>query len=251
VVFHRRLRPTRHDLRYRVFSLLLDLDELPRLGRALRWFGHNRWNLFSFFERDHGDGAASGLKRWALERVAAAGIDAEQLTVDLLCYPRILGYAFNPLSVYFCRRADGAVAAILYEVHNTFGERHTYVLPADGAHDVVQQSCAKALHVSPFNRIEGHYDFTIHPPVDTVSLGIRYSDTAGALLNTGFAGRRSKLGDQALLRLFARYPLMTLKVILGIHWEALRLLLKGVRLTSKPRRETRPATKTEPESHVA
>jgi uncharacterized protein len=246
VVFHRRLRPKPHDLRYRVFSLLIDLDELPRLGRELRWFGHNSWNLFSLLERDHGAGTATGLKSWVLAQAAAAGVDPQGLTIDLLCYPRILGYVFNPLSVYFCRRADGAVAAMLYEVNNTFGGRHAYVLAGRGERDVLHQSCTKALHVSPFNRVEGHYDFTVHPPADTVSLGIRYSDDAGPLLNTGFAGRRTTLSDRVILGLFARYPLMTLKVIAGIHWEALRLLLKGVRL-GRPR----PHTETTPESHVA
>ena len=162
-VAHKRLRPKAHKLRYRVFSLLLDLDELP--GLKLRWLGVNRPGLLSFREADHGDGGP--LRPWVAARLAEAGLVAEG-PVRLLCYPRMLGYVFNPLTVYFCHHGDGGLAAIIYEVHNTHGERHAYVLP--GGDGVVRHSCEKAFFVSPFMPMDCVYRFTISPPGETVSV---------------------------------------------------------------------------------
>ncbi len=232
-VYHKRLRPKVHAFRYRVFSLLLDLDELPALGRRLRLFSHNRWNLFSFLDRDHGVDRQGSLREWVEERLAGVGITIPGGRISLLCYPRILGYVFNPLSVYFCHRADGALAAVIYEVSNTFGERHAYVLPhtGDGDHvGAVRQSCRKAFYVSPFNDVSGGYRFRVLPPADSVSIHIDQQDSGGKLFLAGFTGRRAGLSDRALLGLALRYPLMTLKVIAAIHWEAFRLLIKGVPL---------------------
>ncbi|GAB2177426.1 DUF1365 domain-containing protein [Dongia sp. agr-C8] len=232
-VYHKRLRPRVHAFRYRVFSLLLDLDELPALDRGLALFSHNRWNLFSFMDRDHGSDRAASLRAWVDERLAGVGIAIPGGRVTLLCYPRILGYVFNPLSVYFCHRAEGGLAAVIYEVSNTFGERHAYVLPHDGeggGEGAVRQSCRKAFYVSPFNDVSGGYRFQVLPPADRVSIHIDQQDSGGKLFRAGFAGRRAGLSDRALLGLALRYPLMTLKVIAAIHWEAFRLLIKGVPL---------------------
>jgi len=131
-VMHRRLRPRRHRLRYRVFWMLLDLDEIERLPRVLRLFSHNRFNAVSFHDADHGDGSATPLRAQVERHLAAAGIALGGGAIRLLCMPRILGYGFNPLSVYFCYQRSGLLAAILYEVHNTFGERHSYLIPTGG-----------------------------------------------------------------------------------------------------------------------
>jgi DUF1365 family protein len=235
VVYHKRLRPKVHAFRYRVFSLLLDLDELPMLHRRLRLFSHNRWNLFSFLDSDHGIDRPASLRGWVDACLGGAGIAIAGGRITLLCYPRILGYVFNPLSVYFCHRAEGGLAAVIYEVGNTFGDRHAYVLPNPGPQDVdgtgpVRQSCNKAFYVSPFNDVSGSYQFTILPPADSVTVHIDQQDSGGKLFQAGFIGRRSALSDRALLVLALRYPLMTLKVIAAIHWEAFRLLIKGVPL---------------------
>jgi DUF1365 family protein len=219
-----------HAFRYRVFSLLVDIHELPALDRRLRFFSHNRWNLFSFHDRDHGIGRPASLADWVQERLRASRIDIRGGRITLLCYPRILGYVFNPLSVFFCHRADGSLAALIYQVSNTFGERHAYVLPNAGGSDAVQQSCRKAFYVSPFNDVSGGYVFAVQPPAETVSIHIDQEDSGGKFFQAGFSGRRSPLSDRALLSLAARYPLMTLKVIAAIHWEAFRLLIKGVPL---------------------
>ncbi len=230
-VVHSRLRPKQHRLRYRVFSLLLDLDELPTLDRSVRWFGHNRRALVAFHDRDHGPADGTPLRPWVGARLRDAGIDWDDGPVRLLCYPRILGYVFNPLSVYFCYRRDGTLAATLHEVRNTFGERHTYVIPVrtNGRTGTVRQRCDKRFYVSPFIGMDAGYTFSIRPPGDEVSLAIRVGDSDGPILAAAFRGRHRPLTSAMLARTLARHPLMTFKVFAGIHWEALRLWLKGIR----------------------
>lgn len=227
-VMHRRVRPRKHKLSYRVFSMLLDLDELPALEAQGSAFRHNRFGFFSFYDRDHGPGRDAPLKPWVEGELAKAGIDTEGGPIRLLCYPRMLGYGFNPLSVYFCYRREGALSAILYEVCNTHAERHTYAIPVGiGASPVIRQRCKKALYVSPFIGMEADYHFRIVPPADMVNVVIRQEDADGVLLAASFRGARAALTDRALARCLATYPLLTLKVVVGIHWEALRMWLKG------------------------
>src|SRR5262245_25752722 len=125
---HRRIKPKPHKLRYRVFWALLDLDELPALSRRLRLFSFERFNLFGFYTADHGDGSDISLRDQAEKHLADAGIDLDGGAIKLLCMPRILGFVFNPISVYYCYRRDGGLAALIYEVHNTFGQRHSYLI---------------------------------------------------------------------------------------------------------------------------
>ena len=234
IVTHRRLRPTSHRLRYRVFSLLLDLDELPALARRLRLFSHRRFNLFGFDERDHADGSGKPLRGWVEQHLAQAGIDLEGGPIRLLAMPRVLGYGFNPLSVYFCHHRDGRLVALLHEVHNTFGERHTYLIPVEEPAGSIRQDCAKTFHVSPFMAMDMRYEFRIRAPEETLSIVIRGLDADGPAIIAALAAQRQILTDAALARAFLRTPLLTLKVIGGIHWEALRLWRKGLKFYSKP-----------------
>lgn len=231
-VVHARHRPHAHKLRYRVFSFLLDLDEVNVLDKGLRLFGYNRPAIFSFRDTDHGNGEKGGLKGWVCQHLGDAEINvpAADLRVDMLCYPRMFGYVFNPLTVYFCydKRDDDRLAAILYEVQNTFHERHTYIIPTpESVEAPIRHSCAKEMYVSPFVPMECTYDFRISPPVEAVLVAINERDDQGDLLFASFAGKRRELSDGRLLRFLATYPLMTLKIMGAIHWEALLLWWKG------------------------
>lgn len=225
-VVHARLRPRKHKLTYRVFSLLLDLDEVAELGARLRLFGHNRAAVFSFLDRDHGDGVGD-VRGWVATQLGAADIELREPKIEVLCYPRIFGYVFNPLTVYFCRDGE-TLKAILYEVHNTFGERRTYVISVREGANAIEQSCMKELYVSPFVPMDCAYQFHIEAPGERVMIGIDETDPQGLLLRASFAGRRLELTDATLLRALFAYPLMTLKVTAAIHWEALKLWAKGV-----------------------
>jgi DUF1365 family protein len=226
---HHRRRPRVHKFRYRVFWLLLDLDELPLLDGRLRLFSLDRPNLFAHYARDHGDGSDVPLRGQIDALLAGAGIDLGGGAVRLLCMPRMLGYVFNPLSVYYCYRADGGLAALVHEVHNTFGERHAYVIPVAASDGAIRQDCRKAFYVSPFMDMDLRYAFRVAPPAERVTLAIRASDGAGPVLDACLTGARHGLSDRTLLAVLAAMPFVTVKVIVAIHWEAARLWLKGLR----------------------
>jgi DUF1365 family protein len=242
-VFHRRLRPRVHALSYRVFYLLLDLDEVAALARGSRVFSYNGFGLLGFHDRDHGPGEDRPLRPWIEAQLARAGISIHGGRIFVLTFPRVLGYVFNPLTVYFCHDAAGGLAAMLYEVSNTFGERHSYVIPVDeAAAPTVAQACDKAFFVSPFMGVEGRYHFKVQRPGARIALTIRESDGEGALLTASFAGDRRPFDDGALFRAFLTHPLLTLKVVGAIHWEALKLWVKGVPLRDRPVSPASPAT---------
>jgi len=243
-VMHVRMRPFRHAFRYRVFSMLLDVDRLDDTARRLRLFSRNRFNLFSFHDRDHGPRDGGALRPWVEARIADSGMPVPGGPIRMHCFPRILGYVFNPLSIYFCDDTSGRLQCIVYEVKNTFGEQHAYVIPADLAtNDAVQrQRAEKHFYVSPFMDMTATYRFRVREPDDRLSVVIRQSDEAGELLVATHDGVRSAVTDRALVWAFAAYPLMTLKVIGAIHWQALRLWLKGARYVPRPAAPARPST---------
>jgi DUF1365 family protein len=231
-VMHARLKPVGHRFHYRVMSLLIDLDRLDAADRQSLLFGVNRAALYSFNEADHGDRNGSPLRDYAQRRAREHGIDLSGGRVLLLCYPRLFGYTFNPLSVYFCYRADGPLVLVIYEVRNTFGDIHAYALPVDPdttSAAGIRQEQDKLFYVSPFVEMAMRYLFRVLPPGDSVKLRILETDNEGPLLAATFNGRRRPLNTIELLRSFFALPVVTVKVIAAIHWEALRLWLKGVR----------------------
>jgi DUF1365 family protein len=166
------------------------------------------------------------------ERLREAGLTHAGARIELLTMPRQCGYAFNPLSVYFCYDHRGRIAAVIYEVHNTFGERHSYVIGAAAAQSgTIHQAIEKSFYVSPFLDMDLTYKFRVHPPGESVAIAIGGSGITGEpVINTALHGTRTPLTTAGLLRECISHPLLTLKVIGGIHWEALRLFSKGVRV---------------------
>lgn len=223
-VVHVRRRPVHHRLAYRVFMGLFDLDELPELGRRSRLFGYNRIGLLSFHDKDHGDGSGNPLRPQIEKTLAAAGIPPPGGAIRLLCMPRVLNYVFNPLSIYFCHDRAGAIRAIVHEVNNTFGERHLYALQADNTSTgTIAHDCAKQFRVSPFLPMNVDYHFEIVPPSDRAWIVISVQQGGRELMRASFIGRRHSFSGGNLLRQWLSHPAMTIKVILGIHWEALAL----------------------------
>lgn len=231
---HRRFRPLLHRFRYRAFWLLLDLEELDVLSRKLWFFSYNRFNLLSLHDTDHGDGSGSSIRDQVLRHLSKAATELSGGTIRLLCMPRILGYSFNPISIYFCQRSDGSLAAMLYEVHNTFAERHTYLIPVGSEAGTIHQRCDKAFYVSPFLDMKMRYDFSLRPPGEHIAIAIRASQSDRPVMTACLMGTRKPLTDASLLRAFLMIPALTLKVTAAIHWEALRLWLKGLRLHNHP-----------------
>ena len=235
LVTHMRLKPRVHRLSYRIYSLLLDLDELDDFGRRFRLFSVDRFNLFSFHRKDRGDGTGRDIRGQVERAMQAAGLEPDGGKILLLTMPRLLGFAFNPLSVYFCYRRDGGLAAILWEVDNTFRQRHAYMIPAeaiDGG-EIVQR-CNKTFYVSPFMDMDLHYEFRVRPPAETLSIRFDTADKAGRVMTASHLARRQDLSDIGLLRAFFAIPLLNLRVFGGIHWEALKIWLKRVRLVHRP-----------------
>jgi DUF1365 family protein len=235
-VMHARLKPMGHRFSYRVMSLLIDLDRLDAADRQSPLFGVNRAALYSFHEADHGARDGSSLRLYAQRRAAEHGVDLTGGRVWLLCYPRLLGFTFNPLSVYFCHRAGGELALVIYEVRNTFGDSHAYVLPVkpgEFSNAGLRQQQEKLFYVSPFIGMAARYHFRVSPPQERVKLRILQTDREGPLLAAAFIGRRRSLTNAALLRAFFALPLVTFKIVAAIHWEALRLWLKGARLVHR------------------
>ena len=235
-VMHARLKPMGHRFSYRVMNLLIDLDRLEEADRRSPLFGINRAALYSFHEADHGERDGSPLRAYVRQRAAEQGIDLTGGKVLLLCYPRLLGYTFNPLSVYFCYSADGRLALIVYEVRNTFGDIHAYVLPVrpgELSAAGLRQAQDKLFYVSPFVEMTMRYHFRLTLPGEQVRLRVLETDREGPLLAATFSGRRAALTTRALLRSFVALPLVTLKIMAAIHWEALRLWLKGARLVPR------------------
>lgn len=240
-VMHHRLSPVQHRFVYKVFSSLIDLDELSELNK-LKFFSVNRFNLFSFHEKDHG-GKQQSLAKQTRSLLEARGYEDAGHTIKLLCYPRILGYAFNPLSIYFCYNSDNQLKVILYEVSNTFGSRHTYLLEVETPAQAIRHGCEKKMYVSPFMPMNTAYSFLIQPPEEQISVLIQQTEQVSVdekrpILKARFSGKKRTISNRSLLMMFCKYPLMTVKVIAGIHWEALQLWRKKLKIQPREKHVT-------------
>ena len=244
-VMHHRFRPKRHRFIYRVDSFLFNLDTLSEEAKALRWFSIDRFNLFSFYHRDFADGDGRSGRDYIESLLREQKCSEHPARIELLCYPRILGYTFNPLSVYYCYNKSDELFALLYEVSNTFGQRHSYFLPVREEQqqaDYLRQSCDKVFYVSPFIPMSARYHFRLRRPGEQLLLAIRETENQQALLHAVFRGGRQPLSDRNLLGSFCRLPLMTLRIMAAIHWQAAKLFVKGMRILPRP---------TEPEQRIS
>ena len=232
-VIHKRFKPKEHYFKYKVFSLLIDLSELEKLDKKISFFCLNRFNLISFYERDHGARDGSSLTVWVKQNLKANNIVTENIKIKLLCYPRILGYVFNPLSVFFIYDKKERLISILYEVKNTFGEQHTYVFRVENENKLIQNNCSKKFHVSPFIEMDCNYFFRVLNPAEKLSVIIDQYDKEGKILFASQDGFRSDLTSMNLMNSYLKHPLMTFKIISAIHFEAFKLWVKGIKFVKK------------------
>jgi len=232
-VIHKRFKPKEHFFKYNVFSLFIDLSELDQLNDSLNFFSLNRFNLISFYEKDHGDRDGSSLMEWVKNNLSINKISTDNIRVKLLCYPRILGYVFNPLSIFFVYDKNENLISILYEVKNTFGEQHTYVFKVESDNKLIQNNCSKKFHVSPFIEMDCNYFFRILYPGEKLSVVIDQYDQEGKILFASQDGERCNLTSKNLMKSYLKHPLMTFKIISAIHFEAFKLWIKGIRFIKK------------------
>ena len=224
-VTHTRFKPVRHFLKYKTFSLLIDLDEINLLDKSIGIFSYNKFNIFSFYDKDHGDRDGGNLKDWVISNLKKFRIKENITKIKVLCYPRILGYVFNPLSIFYCYEKDKLVA-IFYEVKNTFNEQHTYIFKIKNNEEIIQK-CRKKFYVSPFMDMETFYNFKLLNPNNKLSVFIKQTDADGTILTATQTGDKKEFSFKQLAINFLKYPLMTIKIISSIHYEALLLWKKG------------------------
>ena len=232
-VIHKRFKPKKHFFKYNVFSLLIDLSELEDLDKRIKFFSFNKFNLVSFYEKDHGHRDGSSLVEWIKKNLNENNINSKDIRIKLLCYPRIFGYVFNPLSVFFIYDSSEKLISILYEVKNTFGEQHTYIFKVKDDANLFQHNCSKKFHVSPFIEMNCNYFFRILKPGEKISVIIDQYQTDEKILYASQDGKRVDFTSKELLKSYLKHPLMTFKIISAIHYEAFKLWTKGIKFIKK------------------
>ena len=226
-VTHRRFTPLRHFFSYKTFSILFDLDELDELNKKINFFSLNSFNLFSFYNEDHGERNGSDLKDWVNKSLKKYNISLDISKIKLLCFPRIFGYVFNPLSVFYCYEGD-KLKVILYEVKNTFNEQHTYIFLVDENAKIISQNCNKKFYVSPFIEMEARYKFFNKMEKDKININIELFDKNNKKVITASQyGKFINFNSKNMLKFIYFNPLLGFKVMLGILYEAVKIVFKG------------------------
>tara|TARA_B100001996_G_scaffold370426_1_gene344777 strand:- start:516 stop:1271 length:756 start_codon:yes stop_codon:yes gene_type:complete len=230
-VMHMRLKPRKHLFRYKVFSLFLDIDNLEILEKESKFFKVNKWGPLSLYARDHGSRKDENLRNWVDKSFKERGFKKPD-KVFLLCFPRVFGLGFSPLSVFFCYRKK-VLDTVIYEVKNTFGDQTEYFLQCNADEDgKIRHNHIKEMYVSPFIDMNQTYHFTITPPKEKLSIKINERDQEGDLLIATQTGKGEIFNDKTLFRALTRYPFMLTKVLILIHWNALILFLKRIKYYS-------------------
>ncbi|MGC9269236.1 DUF1365 domain-containing protein [Acidiphilium sp.] len=239
VVGHIRYAAPRHKFTYRMWMLAVDLDDLDDLAARSSLFRHNRFGLIGINDRDHGPRDGTSLRPWVEAALAENGLAAFGAHIRLMTIPRIIGYAFNPISFYFCADADGRLGAVLHEVNNTFGDQIAYVIPVAPGAGLIRQRVAKAMHVSPLFDMQGRYDFTFTRPGPKFRLSLRYGAETRRMSATMVLDA-TPATDNAMRGQLVRMPLVAIKVIAAIHWEAIKTLARGAKFHREPARTHQP-----------
>ena len=232
-VIHKRFKPKAHYFKYNVFSLLIDLSELEILDKTVSFFSHNKINLISFYDKDHGERNGSSLVNWVHDNLNKNDITTDNIRIKILCYPRIFGFVFNPLSVFYVYNINDQLIAILYEVKNTFGEQHTYIFRVEKDANLIQNNCSKKFHVSPFIKMNCNYFFRLLKPGNKISVIIDQYDDQEKILYASQDGVRSDFNTKYLIKSYLKHPIMTFKIIMAIHYEAFKLWTKGIKFIKK------------------
>ena len=232
-VFHNRVYPKSHYFKYKMFCIYFDLCKIKEIFKKIPILSINKFNFFSFYENDHGPIDCNDLEKWIKETLRASGIREKVVSIFLLAYPRVLGYVFNPLSVYTCFNKDKKIVAQVYEVHNTFKQRHFYITANTFQFKNHRKEITKEFFVSPFMGMKGKYRFKSYFKNKNLSIFIEFLSKKEKLI-ASFTAEKKSLTNLRLILNFFRYPLMTLKVILGIHFEALFLYIKGLKVFKCP-----------------
>lgn len=232
-VMHKRMMPMSYRFNYKVFGLLLDIDTFEQEANRMIWLSYNRFNLLSVKTKDHGACDQSSWRSWLLNTLAESGLN-DIGRVQLLCFPRVLGYSFNPLSVWYCENTSGDTIAIISEVRNTFGGLYHYVHHNNGLALTWPVECIaeKRFHVSPFIDMNQQYHFKFSKSVSTLYVLINeYQDDVLHLIASQTAATEA-ITNTKLLGAFFMMPMMSFKIMLLIHWHALKIWLGGGKFQS-------------------
>jgi len=238
IVTHQRFLPFKYKFNYSLTSLYIYYHELELLDKKINFFSYNKFNIFSFYEKDHGYRDHRSLNEFVTDILISNSIKYDQLTFSILCFPRIFGYVFNPLSVIYCFN-NKKLIAVLYEVKNTHNEQHTYCFANKDYKQKLdfQHQCKKIFYVSPFIKMNYYYKFSIKLPSEKLSLLIeQFDDKNQKILLASQIGKKIDLSSKAIIKSFIKNPLMTFRVFFGIHYQAMRIILRGGRPYSRKKK---------------
>ena len=232
-ITHKRIKPKKHFFSYKTFSLLINLNEINKIEKNIKFFSYNKFNILSFYDVDHGPRNGKPIEKWVKKVLIKSKINISGITIKLLCFPRFFGYVFNPLSIFYCYDKNSKLKAVLYEVKNTFNEQHTYIFKVSKKSNFILHKCNKKFYVSPFIEMKTFYNFRLSKPANNINIIIKQTDSGGPLLIAKQVGKKINLNSHNLLYQFLKHPLMSFKVIVAIHFEAFRLWTKGIKLVKK------------------
>jgi DUF1365 family protein len=238
-VAHIRHMPFRHRFDYRVWMMCADLDRLDEIAAGSKFFSHNKAGLISIQDKDHGFRDGRPLRAFVESALARQSLSQFARKILFVTSPRLLGYAFNPISFYFCHDETGRLGAVLHQVKNTFGDQIGYLMPVEGE-GVIRGSAPKRMHVSPFFDMQGGYRFALTAPLEKLTVSIQYGAMQQKRMTATMILNARPFTDASILRLLAEMPLAPMKVITAIHWQALKLYLRGAKFHGVPEQKHEP-----------